>query len=155
MLRKAAPLPGEYKVGDVVVFQREQGAVTEDDRWNPGSRIIGFDGEGGKTCWVINGGVPFCVATDQLRPCTPAEALAYAYMHKTYNRAPTNQQQSFVDYRKVRREEQPHEPRQPKSNNMSLDSRRHLKLRRLNQPNCPQFQIQNPRTKGCSGKAAR
>ena len=49
MLRKAAPLPGEYKVGDVVAFQREQGAVTEDDRWNPGSRIIGFDGEGGKT----------------------------------------------------------------------------------------------------------
>ena len=102
MLRKAAPLVGEYRVGDVVAFQREQGAETHDDRWNPGSRIIGFDK--GETCWVVNGGVPFCVATDQLRPCTAAEALAYAYTQKQYGRAPANQQQSFVDYRKVRGE---------------------------------------------------
>ena len=91
MLRKAAPLVGEYRVGDVVAFQREQGAETHDDRWNPGSRIIGFDK--GETCWVVNGGVPFCVATDQLRPCTAAEALAYAYMQKQYGKAPANQQQ--------------------------------------------------------------
>ena len=98
ILRKVAPLPGEYRVRDVIAFQREQGAETEDDRWNPGSRIIGF--EKGETCWVVNGGVPFCIATNQIRPCTAAEALAYAYMQKNYGRAPANQQQSFVDYRR-------------------------------------------------------
>ena len=48
MLRKAAPLLGTYKVGDIVAFQREQNADTEESRWHPGSRIIGFDGK--KVC---------------------------------------------------------------------------------------------------------
>jgi len=80
-----------------------QGAKTEEGKWHPGSRIIGFDGK--KTCWVINGGVPFCVATDQLRPCSAAETLAYQYMHKDYNKPPAGQQQSCVDYRSVKAEE--------------------------------------------------
>ena len=40
-----------------------------------------------------------------------------------------------------------------KSNHMSLDSLNHLRSRKLNQLNCPQFLIQSPRTRGCSGKA--
>jgi hypothetical protein len=86
LLRKTAPLAGEYRVGDVVAFQRMQGSRTEESKWHAGSRIIGFDGK--KTCWVINGGVPFCIAVDQLRPCSAAEALAYQYLHKDYNRPP-------------------------------------------------------------------
>ena len=80
LLRKAAPLLGTYKVGNIVAFQREQGSTTDRMRWHPGSRIIGFDGR--KTCWVINGGVPFCVSLDRIRPCTSWEALSFKFLNK-------------------------------------------------------------------------
>ena len=51
--RKAAPQKGEYKVGDIVAFQKAQGAMTDENRRHPGSRIAGFDGKA--TCWVVNG----------------------------------------------------------------------------------------------------
>ncbi len=42
LLRKAAPLRGTYNVGDLVEFKREQGAKTDEDKWSPATRIIGF-----------------------------------------------------------------------------------------------------------------
>ena len=76
ILRKAAPLPGKYNVGDLVVFRREQGNDGT-QRWSTASRVIGHDGP--KTIWVVNEGVPVCVSVDRLRPCTPPESLAYLH----------------------------------------------------------------------------
>ena len=41
LLRKAAPKVGPYQVGDLISFQREQGAGGKArDRWSPPARII-------------------------------------------------------------------------------------------------------------------
>ena len=79
MLRKAAPTPGDYKVGDLICFRREQNAKTPDQRWSTPTRIIGFDGP--KVVWGLNETVPVCLAIDKIRPATPAEALAHLYLH--------------------------------------------------------------------------
>eukprot|EP00973_Karenia_brevis_P096075 12430486-Karenia_brevis.AAC.1 len=45
VLRKAAPKTGEYRVGDLISFQREQGSHgNRRKRWSPAARIIGFEG---------------------------------------------------------------------------------------------------------------
>ena len=75
ILRKAAPLPGDYAVGDLVCFKREAGATTPEDRWSRPTRTIGFDGP--KIVWGLNESIPVCLALDKIRPATPSEALAY------------------------------------------------------------------------------
>ena len=42
---------------------------------------------------------------DRVRPCTAAEMLAFQFMNDRYESPPDEQQQSFVDYRKVLEEE--------------------------------------------------
>ena len=46
VLRKQAPIPQDYQVGDPVSFQREQGSATDDERWQVASRLIGFERDG-------------------------------------------------------------------------------------------------------------
>ena len=101
MLRKAGPPPGQYRVGDIISFQRERDARTEEERWQHGARIVGFEGK--KTAWCIVDGTPVCVSTERMRPCTPAEALAYHELQKQYLRTPKHAQQSYVDYRRSQR----------------------------------------------------
>ena len=78
-LRKAAPVPGKYAVGDLVSFKREQGADTPEDKWSSATRIIGFDGP--KVVWGLNESLPFCLEIDKIRPATPEQTLAYLYIH--------------------------------------------------------------------------
>jgi hypothetical protein len=97
MLRKAAPLVRDYRVRDLISFQRERiryGIARK--RWSSASRIIGFEGQ--KVCWVICEGVPYCVATDRMRPANESEALAYQYLHDHENPMLRGQRQSFVDH---------------------------------------------------------
>ena len=54
--------------------------------------------------WVVCDGLPVCIATDKLRPCTAAELLAYQYMHDQCPKLPmihsdSPVQQSFIDER--------------------------------------------------------
>ena len=77
--RKAAPLPGNYAVGDLISFKREAGAETPQDKWSSATRIIGFDGP--KVVWGINESIPVSLALDKIRPATPEQALAYMYAH--------------------------------------------------------------------------
>ena len=106
MLRKQAPQSKDYQVGDLVSFQRKQGAEGDDfKRWGSASRIIGFERDG-KVCWVICEGVPFCLATDQLLPANDSQALAYNYLHGGQDRLPPEVQQSYVDMRKATEEEE-------------------------------------------------
>ena len=87
MLRKAAPINGDYRVGDLISFQREQGSNgVARKRWSPAARIIGFDGE--KVCWTICEGIPFCLAVDRIRPANASEALAYQYLHERTAKMP-------------------------------------------------------------------
>ena len=55
-----------------------------------------------RTCWVICDSLPVCVAVDRLRPCTPAELLAFHYM-QTKSSSPlaadAQVQQGFIDER--------------------------------------------------------
>ena len=55
ILRKSAPLPAEYAVGDLISFKRKQGADTPRDMWSTCTRIIGFDGD--KVAWGLCKGV--------------------------------------------------------------------------------------------------
>ena len=96
MLRKAAPRIGNYQVGDLISFQREQRNKNDKrSRWSPAARIIGF--EGPKVCWAICEGVPFCLSLDRIRPANDAELLAYQFLHKELSPMPEGHQQSFVD----------------------------------------------------------
>ena len=104
LLRKAAPRGMNYRVGDLVSFQREQGASNRRERWSPPSRIIGFEGEVDKVCWVICEGTPFCLSTEQLRPANDSQALAYQYLHEGEDRLPPGQQQSYVDMQRSEKE---------------------------------------------------
>ena len=80
LLRKSAPKAGDYNVGDLISFQRnEKSQGVQRNRWSPAARIIGF--EGPKICWALCEGVPFCLATDRLRPANDAELLAYQMIH--------------------------------------------------------------------------
>ena len=80
MLRKAAPKAGDYKVGDLISFQRNENSKgVQRNRWSPAARAIGF--EWPKICWAICEGVPFCLATDWIRPANDAELLAYQMIH--------------------------------------------------------------------------
>jgi hypothetical protein len=97
MLRKAAPLVGDYRVGGPISFQREKksrGIARK--RWSSASRIIGFEGH--KVCWVICEGIPYCIATDRMRPANESEAPAYQYLRDHEAPMPRGQQQSFVDH---------------------------------------------------------
>ena len=85
-LRKDAPVVGSYQVGDIVSYCREARAGEHGLQWSVGFRLIGFDKDRNslgetqpRTCWVICDSVSVCVAVDRLRPCTPAELLAFHY----------------------------------------------------------------------------
>ena len=86
-MRKSAPLPGNYSVGDLINFQikvvdrDDSRAESEAYRWSSTARIVGFEND--KTLWVLCEGTPFCVAIDRIRPSTPAETLAYLYLNKS------------------------------------------------------------------------
>ena len=89
ILRKAAPIPMDYAVGDLISFKRKQGSKRRVDKlWSTPTRLIGFDGE--KSAWGLCEGVPVCVATDKIRPCSPEETLAYLYMNKNRPQICTN-----------------------------------------------------------------
>ena len=92
VLRKAAPLVGEYATGDIVCYRKE------DQGWPPACRLIGFDGN--KTAWLICAGTPVCAAVDRLRPATSAEALAMQFAQNAkYEPGRPEDQQAFVDAR--------------------------------------------------------
>ena len=92
VLRKAAPLVGEYATGDIVCYRKE------DQGWSPACRLIGFDGN--KTAWLICAGTPVCAAVDRLRPATSAEALAMQFAQNVkYEPGHPEDQQAFVDAR--------------------------------------------------------
>ena len=92
VLRKAAPLVGEYATGDIVCCRKE------DQGWSPACRLIGFDGN--KTAWLICAGIPVCAAVDRLRPATSAEALAMKFAQNAkYEPGHPEDQQAFVDAR--------------------------------------------------------
>ena len=52
---------------------------------------------------MICDGLPVCIATDRLRPCTAAELLAYHYMNDQRRTpiAQTHEQQSYIDERVI------------------------------------------------------
>ena len=52
ILRKAAPKPMDYAVGDMISFKRKQGSKRRVDKlWSTPTRLIGFEGE--KTAWGV------------------------------------------------------------------------------------------------------
>ena len=92
VLRKAAPLVGDYATGDIVCYRKE------DQGWSPACRLIGFDGN--KTAWLICAGTSVCAAVDRSRPATSAEALAMQFAQNVkYEPGHPEDQQAFVDAR--------------------------------------------------------
>ena len=92
VLRKAAPLVGEYATGDIVCYRKEE------QGWSPACRLTGFDGN--KTAWLICAGTPVCAAVDRLRPATSSEALAMQFAQNVkYELGYPQDEQAFVDAR--------------------------------------------------------
>ena len=88
VLRKGAPLVGEYATGDIVCYRKE------DQGWSPACRLIGFDGN--KTAWLICAGTPVCEAAYRLRPATSAEAFAMQFAQNAkYEPGHPEDQQAF------------------------------------------------------------
>ena len=109
-LRNAVPVPGPYKVGDIVSYcRRARAGEAAGIQWSVGSRIVGFETDPNfpdkepSTAWVICDGLSVCVATDKIRPCTAAELLAYQFQQgNDIAKDPvseTAEQQSFIDER--------------------------------------------------------
>ena len=109
ILKNAAPVPGPYKVGDIISYCRRARLHESGIQWSVGSRIVGFETEPNypnrppASCWVICDGLSVLVALDKIRPCTAAELLAYQFMHG--KDIPDNviaespEQQAFIDER--------------------------------------------------------
>ena len=108
-LRRAAPVVGSYQVGDVVSYCTEARAGEHGLQWSVGSRLTGFEKDRNslgetqpRSCWIICGSVPVCVASDRLRPCTSAELLAFHYTQTTSSSTLATDaqvQQGFIDER--------------------------------------------------------
>ena len=107
--RMAAPVVGSYQVGDIVSYCREPRAGEHGSQRSVGSILISFEKDKNsfgeiqpRTCWVICDSVPVCIAIDRLRPCTPAELLAFHYTQtksSTPLAADAQTQQGFIDER--------------------------------------------------------
>ena len=101
VLRKAAPLPGNYDQGDLVCYRRRPRIGEQGTQWSTACKIIGK--EGNKAIWLLHETVPVCVPVDKLRPCTSAEALAYQYLSKNNHQDEIGEtlqgQQGFIDIR--------------------------------------------------------
>ena len=78
LLRSAKPIPGEYRVGDVVTFRRTKAGKTT---WSPASRIIGFEGREKEAVWLLCENVPVLASAQNIRPASDAEALAFDILH--------------------------------------------------------------------------
>ena len=108
-LRMAAPVVGSYQVGDILSYCREPRAGEHGLQRSVGSILISFEKDKNsfgeiqpRTCWVICDSVPVCVAIDRLRPCTPAELLAFHYTQtksSTPLAADAQTQKGFIDER--------------------------------------------------------
>ena len=76
ILRNAVPVPGPYKVGDIVSYCRRARLGEVGIQWSIGSRIVGFETDPNQpdkepsTCWVVCDGLPVCVATDKISSWT-------------------------------------------------------------------------------------
>lgn len=104
ILRRSAPIPGNYQVGDLISYRRRPRAGEQGTQWSSACRVIGK--EGNKTMWVLHESIPVCVPIDKVRPCTSAEALAYQYVSRHKHPIDADgatvpgQQQGFIDMRR-------------------------------------------------------
>ena len=74
-LRRARHVPGDYKVGNVVMLKvQHQGARAPGDGLCGPTRVIGFDNQ---VVWLQSGDQPVASAIPLLRPCSTPELLAW------------------------------------------------------------------------------
>ena len=101
LLRRAAPEPQNYEIGNLITHRKEDGANTATQTWSSPARIIGFEN---KVVWAIHEGVPVALSLDKIRPCDQAEALAYYYVHEgkhtRFNEPREELQQKYIDLSK-------------------------------------------------------
>ena len=101
-LRKARHIPGDYKVGNVVMYKvYHQGARAPGDEWCGPARVIGFENQ---VVWLQSAGQPVATAKHLLRPCSTPELLAWQV--RSRNLTPTVQrpqetaeQEGYIDAR--------------------------------------------------------
>eukprot|EP00435_Cladocopium_sp_Y103_P027775 s3250_g6.t2 len=77
LLRNAATQDKTFKVGDLVVYRRDnqQGGTI----WSTASRVIGLDPHRG--VWLLHEGVPVLVAENKMRAADESETLAYSLLN--------------------------------------------------------------------------
>ena len=79
MLRRAAPETQKIEIGNPITYRKEYRSNAATQLRPSPARIIGFEN---KIVWAVHEGVPVALAMDKARPCDPAEALAYDYVHE-------------------------------------------------------------------------
>ena len=78
-IKRAEPLKGNYSIGDLVMYRKDQDTDVPGDEWCGPARIVGFDD---KTVNVIHGTVPVMTALHKLRPASAAEMMAYQVLSR-------------------------------------------------------------------------
>ena len=78
-IKRAEPLKGDYSVGDLVMYRKDQESEKPGDEWCGPSRIVGFDG---KTVNVVHGTMPVMTSLHRLRPPSAAEMMAYQVLNR-------------------------------------------------------------------------
>jgi hypothetical protein len=104
MLRRAGPLPQNYRAGDTVCLLREQGATDASSIWAGPAKIIGFEG---KTTWLSYEGTPIASSVGRLRPCTQEELLGNQLLYPAHRVEPRVEQQGQKGYLDARGTEPP------------------------------------------------
>ena len=70
MLRKSIPLPDTSRVGDLVMYKRDQDAEQPGTEWHGPARVLGHDE---KTVWMLHNATPISSTTYKIRPADAAE----------------------------------------------------------------------------------
>ena len=116
ILRQGGSDHQRYRTGDLVNFQRKRGGRP---RWYGPARVLVQDE---KNVWILHGGVPVVTSTAMVRPSCPEELLEYELLGRRSkgvkrlrgfgyddvvrsHQMDTQQQQSYMDFRKVERDD--------------------------------------------------
>ena len=73
--RNAAPIDAEYKIGDLVIYRRDNVPGSTATVWSTVSRVIGREAE--NAYWILHENIPVLVNARKIRPADEVEVAAH------------------------------------------------------------------------------
>ena len=91
-LRKAAPVPRDYEVGDYVCYHKSKRG--SESQWHGLARVVG---RGREVVWLVHGGLPIAAAANKLRPAMAQEILTRDVISEYLRDVPAEPPEGFGD----------------------------------------------------------